>query len=103
MQSALPPSPPASVNLYKTHTGMDTWYKDRPARSTDCEWLCRDDPRCVDYRFDVVHSSCALFDSKAIMSLSLLAEPTKQTQPGSQAPPQRLLQQEQKQAGKCQD
>ena len=98
VQSALPPSPPASVNLYKTHTGMDTWYKDRPARSTDCEWLCRDDPRCVDYRFDVVHSSCALFDSKAIMSLSLLAEPTKQTKPGSQAPPQRLLQQEQKQA-----
>ena len=95
--SALPPSPPMSVNLYKTHTGMNTWYNDRPARSTDCEWLCREDPRCVDYRFDVVHASCALFDAAAIMSLSLLAEPTRQTKPRPHARPQRLLQQEQKQ------
>ena len=98
LPSALPPSPPVSVNLFKTHTGMDTWYKDRPARSTDCEWLCREDPRCVDYRFDVVHASCALFDAAAIMSLSLLAEPTRQAEPRPQARPQRLLQQEQKQA-----
>ena len=96
--SALPPSPPMSVNLYKTHTGMNTWYSDRPARSTDCEWICREDPRCVDYRFDVVHASCALFDAAAIMSLSLLAEPTRQTKPRPHARPQRLLQQEQKQA-----
>ena len=90
-----PPSPPMLTSLYKTHTGMNSWYKDRPAQSTDCEWLCREDPRCADHRFDVVHASCALFDQQAL-SLSLLAEPTRQTKPRPHAI--RLLQQEQKQA-----
>ena len=96
--SALPPSPPVSVSLYKTHSEMNRWFNDRPARSTDCEWQCREDPRCVDYRFDVVHAACALFgkvtdvSTEQTLSLSLLAEPTRQIKLRSHAKPQRLLQ-----------
>ena len=97
--SPLPPSSPVSVSLYKTLTGMNSWYEDRPACSTDCEWQCQEDPRCIDYRFDVVHASCALFGkvdtTEQTLSLSLLAEPTRQTKPKTHARPQRLIQRDQ--------
>ena len=56
--------PPVMVN-YKTKTGMDTWYSDRKATKEDCQYLCEEDPKCLESSFDaalgltLVAPSCA--------------------------------------------
>ena len=52
--------PPVMVN-YKTRTGMDTWYSDRKATKEDCQYLCEEDPKCLESSFDSANAACSLF------------------------------------------
>ena len=52
--------PPVMVN-YKTRTGMDTWYSDRKATKEDCQYLCEEDPKCLESSFDAALAACSLF------------------------------------------
>ena len=52
--------PPVMVN-YKTKTGMDTWFADRKATKEDCQYLCEEDPKCLESSFDAANAACSLF------------------------------------------
>ena len=56
------PVPPVPLVNYITRTGMNTWYKDtREANSKDCEYICQQEPGCLQSSFDTVLAACSLF------------------------------------------